>query len=366
MAIEGLFWTGKSYFVVVYYMGKAKNIISALVSALTSAEALLQLAMFVILQLFTAFGKPHPHIHFWEVMYSVNKVSVAMAINYYLLPRYFYTKKYIQFIAGIIILTTAAVFIEEFIFEGLFYSNIRESYFPEIFYRIGNFLPTILLFVGFKFAWDARNKQAELEKLKSAVSESELQFLKSQINPHFLFNNLNNLYAHALDNSAKTPTIILELSSLLRYMLYDCREKLVPLEKEFKYLRDFVHLQELQIGNKGKINFETAGNTDGKFIAPLILIAFVENCFKHSTSSQTNEIRINIYLKIENHNLSLYCTNSFSSSSNLDELSRGIGLGNVQSRLDLLYPNAHSLEINSENGLYKVNLDLNLTDTIAP
>lgn len=332
-----------------------------------SAEALFQMALFVILQLFTAFNKSSdPHIHFWEILYSANKVTVAMIINYYMLPRYFYRKKYVHFITGIIILTAAAVFVEEFIFEGLIYSNTRESYFPEILYRIGGFLPTILLFVGFKFAWDARIKQAELEKLKSAVAESELQFLKSQINPHFLFNNLNNLYAHALENSAKTPTIILELSSLLRYMLYDCREKLVPLEKEFKYLRDFVHLQELQIENKGTIHFKTTGNTSGKFIAPLILIAFVENCFKHSTSSQTNKIRININLKIDHHHLSLHCTNSFSSKSNLDKLSRGIGLENVKSRLDLLYPNAHALEINSENYLYEVNLKLNLTNTVAP
>ena len=95
-----------------------------------------------------------------------------------------------------------------------------------------------MLLVGFKFAWDAQNKQTELEQLRNVVTESQLQFLKSQINPHFLFNSLNNLYSYALENSPKTPEIILELSSLLRYMLYECQEEQVPLSKEVKYLED--------------------------------------------------------------------------------------------------------------------------------
>lgn len=110
------------------------------------------------------------------------------------------------------------------------------------------------------------------------VAESRMQFLKSQINPHFLFNNLNNLYAYALENSPKTPKIILELSALLRYMLYDCQADYVPLAKEIKCLNDFINLQELQIENRGTIEFNISGKAENQLVAPLILIVFIENC----------------------------------------------------------------------------------------
>jgi len=212
--------------------------------------------------------------------------------------------------------------------------------------------------VGFKFAWDAQQKQSELEQLNTAMAESRMQFLKSQINPHFLFNNLNNLYAYALEESPKTPTIILKLSSLLRYMLYDCQEKLVLVEKEINSLQDFIHLQELQIEDRGDIQFTTSGQTSNWKIAPLILIVFIENCFKHSTSSQTDNIQIDIDLAIQGAQLIMNCSNTFSPTTNTQKLTKGIGLKNVKDRLALLYPNAHQLDIQENRNVYKVQLEL--------
>src|SRR5690606_25564746 len=114
--------------------------------------------------------------------------------------------------------------VDEYFLERVYFPEIRGTYFPGVAFTIIETLPLILIFVLFKLAWDFNRKQRELDRLKSLVQESEIKFLKSQVNPHFLFNNLNNLYAKALKQSPKTPEIILELSSVLRFMLYDSKE----------------------------------------------------------------------------------------------------------------------------------------------
>ncbi len=325
-------------------------------------EIWLQLGVFVLLLLIKAFAKESdPHLHFFEILPTTLQLGVALGINYWLLTRFFYPKKYLAFLFGSLWLLICGVLLKDIILEGLFIRSIPMHWGAEFFDGLRHFFPTVLLFVGLKLAWDARQQQTEVERLKAAVTESELQFLKSQINPHFLFNNLNNLYAHSLNKSPKTPDIILELSSLMRYMLHECKEKFVALEKEFKYLRDFINLQGLQIENKAQVELKIQGETADKFIAPLILVTFVENCFKHSMSSQTEQIKIIIELDVEDHLLQLYCANTYSTNSNLDQLSKGIGLENVRSRLELLYPNAHLLHVHCEHELYEVRLEMDLS-----
>lgn len=325
-----------------------------------SKEILLHLSLAILIFLVLAFDKHSPHLHSCEILFFLNYIIAAQFINYYLLPKFFYKKKNKQFIIGILMTLAYVIIMEEFVFEKLFYPDSKGHEFHGVASTIVEIIPTMILFVGAKFAWDAQKKQREVDKLHRQMIESELQFLKSQINPHFLFNNLNNLYAYALENSPKTPKIILELSSLLRYMLYDCKEKVVPLEKELKYLENFMRLQELQIEDRGKINYSITGNTGGNFIAPMILIVFVENSFKHSTSSLSNNIIIDVEVKIENEKLSLICSNTYSQNTNTDNLSKGIGLENVKSRLNLLYSDAHKLEIKQENNIYKVELELEI------
>jgi LytS/YehU family sensor histidine kinase len=214
--------------------------------------------------------------------------------------------------------------------------------------------------VSFKMVWDLMYKLKEVEQLQSLVKESELQFLKSQINPHFLFNNLNNLYAYAMENSAKTPSIILELSSVLRYMLYDCKENKVALSKEIQHLENFVKLNELQIENRGIISFNNTISNTNFTIAPLILMVFIENAFKHAMASQTDKIQIKIDLKMKENKLYFSCENSFLEMKNNDSLHKGIGLQNVKKRLELLYPEKYDLQIDTKNGIYVVHLNLDL------
>lgn len=302
----------------------------------------------------------HSHLHTHDIFFFLNYFAAILLINYWLLPRFFYQKKYRLFALGVVIVLAIVIVIEELVLEQIFFPNSRGSSFPGVIHTLGEIAPPIIIFVGVKMGWDMHVKQNEMDKLRNLMSESELKFLKTQINPHFLFNNLNNLYSYALVNSPQTPEIILQLSSLLRYMLYEGAKSQVPLAKEIKYLQDFVALQKLQIDERGQVNFDVKGEVDNQMIAPLILVVFIENCFKHSASSQTEGIQIQINIALVDNKLTLYCSNTYSLEHNNDNIAKGIGLKNVQARLELLYPQRHVLSIQNQDNLYEVNLELNI------
>lgn len=300
-----------------------------------------------------------------KVMFFLNYAVAAYLINYWLLPKFLYRKKYLHFTLWVLVLIGGVIFIEEGVIEKVYFPDTRGTRFPGVAFNLITAMPTITILAGFKFAWDALTKQNQLEQLQSAVKESELQFLKSQINPHFLFNNLNNLYAYALEKSPKTPDIILELSGLLRYMLYECRAEFVPLQKEVEQLENFVNLSRLQMEDRGEVNFSAKLNAEGFQIAPLILSVFVENAFKHSLSSVSDDIKIEISLELdESGKMHFTCSNTFSEESNTEDLSKGIGLQNVKKRLDILYPGAYNLHINGGQDLYAVALSIDLQKAV--
>lgn len=296
-----------------------------------------------------------------KIVFFLNYVVAAMIINYVLLPKFLYRKKYRSFIFFSLLIIAAVIIIEEGVIEQIYYPDTRGRRFSSVFNNLFSAMPIITIFVGFKFAWDAIRQQRQLEALQSAVKESELQFLKTQINPHFLFNNLNNLYSYALEQSPKTPEIILELSGVLRYMLYECQEATVPLRKEIEQLDNFVNLSKLQLEERGNVDFKMPNIKDGYRIAPLILSVFIENAFKHSASSQQNAIDIRINLDwISENTIVFTCENSFSNKSNTDSLSKGIGLENVRKRLELLYPDKHKLQIENASNRFNVRLSIEL------
>lgn len=327
----------------------------------TVKEIVFQLILHVVLFLFFSFDKNEPQIQAFKIVAFLNYALGAFLINYVLLPRFFYKKKYLHFFFFVIIIVGVIIFVEEQVLEKIYFPDTRGTRFPGIIYSLLDVMPVIMILAGFKFAWDASRKQLEVEQLQSSVKESELQFLKSQINPHFLFNNLNNLYSYAIAESPKTPSIILELSSVLRYMLYDCKEKFVALPKEIEHLKNFTQLNELQIEERGKVTFTTNNITSRYKIAPLILTVFIENAFKHSTASQSKNIFIDIDIKVTDDGiLEFECKNSFQPMTNTESLSKGIGLQNVKKRLELLYSNAHELHIEEDNDIYSVLLKMQL------
>lgn len=328
----------------------------------SSKEVVFQIVLHLVVFIFYSFDKHHPYIQAHQVIFFLNYALAAFIINYFLLAQFYYQKRYLQFFTYVLLIFAIVILLEELVIEKIYFPETRGRHFLGIFYSLLDVLPVITILSGFKFAWDALGKQREVEELQATVKESELQFLKSQINPHFLFNNLNNLYAYAIENSPKTPTIILELSAVLRYMLYECKEEFVPLTKEIKQLEHFTQLNQLQIEERGKVIFNTQNIQSSYQIAPLILIVFIENAFKHSQSSQSENIVIDINVQLlEEGRLYFRCINTHQTITNTESLSPGIGLRNVKKRLQLLYPNAHQLNIVETESQYEVQLHMDLS-----
>ena len=327
----------------------------------SSKELIFQIVLHALVFVFYSMERNQTSIPIYKVAFFLNYALAALFINYFLLPRFYYQKKTISFFVLVLATMIGIVLVEEFILEKIFFTGSRANTFGGILLTLSQVLPTIAMLSGFKFGWDALGKQKEVDELKTAAKESELQFLKTQINPHFLFNNLNNLYSYAIEQSPKTPKIILELSGLLRYMLYECQENYVSLTKEVEKLENFINLSEMQIEERGTVNFSSQNIQSGYQIAPLILVVFIENAFKHSTASQTDNILIEVGLQLlDSGTLEFVCKNSFQPQSNTDSLSHGIGLENVKKRLELIYPNAHQLNILNNNSIYEVRLSIDL------
>ncbi|MDO5979175.1 sensor histidine kinase [Flavivirga spongiicola] len=320
-----------------------------------------QTLFLIILFFISSFDKNSPNIGWDKFAFFLHYAFIAFVINYAFLPFFFYKKKFVKLILALVFIFGYAYIIEEFVLEKIFYSGDRGQHISNVFFTLLDIVPLVLIMVSFKLAWDASQKQREVEQLQLSVKESELRYLKSQINPHFLFNNLNNLYSYAMENSPKTPSIILELSSVLRYMLYNCKEDFVPLSEEVIHLKHFTALNELQIENRGVVKFSASEIPDNYIIAPLILLMFIENAFKHSTASQSDNILIDININVSNNGtLSFTCLNSFLPNSNNQSLSKGIGLQNVKKRLELMYPEKYKLDIKDFNNTYTVCLVLQL------
>jgi len=200
---------------------------------------------------------------------------------------------------------------------------------------------------------ERRSKQIENEKLSA-----ELSFLKAQINPHFLFNTLNNIYSLAADKSEQTASAVMKLSSIMRYVLTEVKNDRVPLENEIHFITDYLELQKMRTTTKTCIGFTISGDPAGKQISPLLFLPFIENAFKYGVS--TREISpIPILLEINDKNIYFKVTNNkhhFSLSNPVENT--GIGINNTRRRLDLLYPNRYKLDIEDKTTTYTVNLNI--------
>jgi two-component system LytT family sensor kinase len=213
----------------------------------------------------------------------------------------------------------------------------------------------LFLSTALKFSIDWFLNERVKRDLENQRLSAELAFLKSQINPHFLFNSLNSIYSLAYQRSETTPEAILKLSEIMRYMLYECNDNKVDLEKELQYLQNYIDLQKIRFGNKAFIDFKIMGKVDGQQIAPLLLIAFIENAFKHGVAS--NPLTpIRMLIDVDESHLHLHLQNH-KHANNRDPIG-GIGLTNVFRRLDLIYPGKYNLDIRDEADTYTVELSL--------
>lgn len=215
----------------------------------------------------------------------------------------------------------------------------------------------IFLSTVYKFTVDWFFNEREKSDLEKQSLSAELAFLKSQINPHFLFNSLNNIYSLAYQKSDAAPNAILKLSEIMRYMLYESNDNRVNLEKEITYLESYIELQKLRFKEDAYVVLEVEGQIKDQTIVPLILISFVENAFKHGLATDPqNPIHINIAVFEDKL---LFTLNNIKNKQNKDQTG-GIGMVNVKRRLDLTYPNQYKLSIDDREDRYFCELYLNL------
>lgn len=218
------------------------------------------------------------------------------------------------------------------------------------------FLLTIALSIAIETTHRWRQTEKRALYAEARKTKAELSFLKAQINPHFLFNTLNNIYSLAITRSDRTAMSIMKLSNMLRYVTEETRDDYVLLESEIDCLRDYIDLQKLRLTSKTKVNFSVNGNPGIKCIAPLVLLPFLENAFKYGVSNHEAS-EITILLSTSEKYIHFYCSNKlFSTFQELNDT--GIGIANTRQRLDHLYPDKYELQISEHNGAYSISLQL--------
>ncbi|WP_119080205.1 sensor histidine kinase [Chitinophaga alhagiae] len=295
-------------------------------------------------------------------------LSLAAAVyftNYALIPRYLYTKRYFAFLLAF----TALVFITGFIVIKLLdlilqpyassithwpnqtlNSQLYDVYIP-LFFMVG-------AAAGIKFYIDQLRTLNRLQNALRASAEQELQYLRSQINPHSLFNSLNTIYFLIDKENREARETLMKFSELLRYQLYECNTEKISIEKEVLYLRNYVAIQRLRHGEQYQIQFDSAPDVKDFSIAPLLLVPFIENAFKHVSSHLSpNFIHIRMHMNEGRFLLSVQNTRENKPAGT----NGGIGLVNVKRRLELLYPGKHLLQIQNGGELYSVTLNLHVT-----
>lgn len=305
-----------------------------------------------------------------SVTEAVISSSILVYINLYIfLPRFFYTGRYLLYSAILLFyipLYTLLLFLVE-MYVLKFYGPVTD---PTLFQHIYiSNLVLCILFVGITTALKLSRKwfisREELQQLRLEKLEAELQFLRTQINPHFLFNTLNNLYSLILTNqNDKAGEMVLKLSGIMDYMLHDSKSDRVELSTEINQLKNYLDLECLRFSNTDRIHFRCESDNAAYRIAPSLLLPFIENGFKHGIGNTLNNGFINVNIKAIRGTLDFTVENSKPQNMVKAGLNgkNGIGLSNIKRRLEILYPDYHTLEISDNPTSYHVHLKLQLNE----
>ncbi len=328
----------------------------------------------------------------WEIVYRQSWVFICYiaftyAVIYYILPRFISNKKKWIITTGILLLLLIAFLAMAYFMtylaskdtiKGMIKQGIPtlmpgmkvivlRTIAPVVFYLTA--LVGLAITIKLLKRWWLQQK--ETEQIAKEKVNAELQLLKAQIHPHFLFNSLNNIYSFAIESSPKAPEMIQKLSGLLHYMLYDCKQALVPIEKELKMIEDYISLEKIRYGER--LHLDTTildsspapgSDIENKLIAPLLLIPFVENSFKHGTSKMLTHPWVKLNISVKGNILFFKLINSKPTETGEISVSgnHGLGLKNVQKRLSLIYPDRHKLEISDDPSEYSVWLEIILAN----
>lgn len=290
-------------------------------------------------------------------------MMVVYPLLYFLIPKLLIKKKFLLFILGYAL--TLAVGIQYANLMGLNFGSYDR--FSGVSWQRGmNALPFVnvcglaatVKLIRFAFLQENRAVQARKQK---AVAELEL--LKAQIHPHFLFNTLNNLFAHTLKKSSASSTIVLKLSDLLRFMVYESKDKFISLNDEINLINNYIDLEQLRYGQELEISRDVAGDLDGKLIIPLLLLPLIENAFKHGTSMQLDKKWIRLNIDVIGNTMHFILANSRDpdlQNQAVKGKTKGVGIHNVQRRLELIYPNQHTFSVSRYTDRFVVTLDIEL------
>jgi two-component system, LytTR family, sensor kinase len=300
-----------------------------------------------------------------EIIYLPVKMAFTYFTLYYLLPTFLLPGHYVNFFLGFFTFSFIAAITQRYIaytfHYPIYYPEMLSDpffYFPKLVKTFVGMYPVIFTAVAVKLLkyWYSNQKAQQI--LTEEKLEAELKFLKTQIHPHFLFNTLNNLYALTLKKSDKAPETVLKLSELINYMLYECRSDEVSLSKEIKFIRNYVDIEKMRYGDKLDVDIRVTGDVTDRKIAPLILLPFVENCFKHGASENLQQSWVKVTIDSHVDHVVIKVENSKSGDNGVVR-EEGIGIQNVKRRLALLYPGRHELKIMNGEETFLVILSIN-------
>ncbi len=320
----------------------------------------------VLLQFFAYSDELHKSDWIYAGLFHLPLILAVYTNLRLLIPQLLNGSRYLLFILSLLVLILFTTWFLQFTFEVLT-DYIFPGYYFISYYEMADYIKFGLIYLllttllKLSKSWFELNETKQLlEKLNSEKLQAELSALKGQINPHFLFNSLNSIYSLSIENEPITSKFILKLSEVLRYMIYEANEEKVSLKNELKYLENFVELQRLRVDD-ADVKIEFLGNSKKSKIAPLLLIPLVENGFKHGIKGDTENAFIHIFAKTEKNDFYFSVKNN---KGQIDETEsdrfKGIGLKNVQRRLELIYPNKHEIRILESDTTFKVVLNINL------
>lgn len=303
--------------------------------------------------------------YLFTALFHISIVCVVYINLYFLIPRFLNRRDYLKYVFSLVVLYL--------LFYGihiLTFDYVSELLFPNyyliVFYDYLELFKYFIAYIGITSlfmlskSWiDLADSRKELAEKEKDLIQNELKALKAQVNPHFLFNSLNSIYSLSLQKSEQTPEVILKLSEVLRYMIYESNEVRVPLKKELGYIQNYVELQKLRTRNPEAVEMNLKGKVDDQKIAPLILIVFIENAFKHGMKGDTVNQFIKIDIEVQKNEIHFVTANNAGKADDPEHTEfHGLGLDNVKRRLDLLYPGQYELKLSDTSDTFTVDLKL--------
>jgi hypothetical protein len=309
----------------------------------------------------------------WSVYWAMIILVFSYVTVYVLVPKFIYKKKYFLFFVSLI-----------FFAFFLYFVNGLQSYFQlnKTFNNVAGVTGAVILQTGalirilgnpplvcglllsLKSLKNWYIKKMENESLTRANMDAELQLLKSQIHPHFLFNTLNNIYSYSLSNKSEAADLVKKLKQTVHYMVAECNHAYVPLKNELNMIANYIELEKIRYGNRLSMQVELMNPNENQLIAPLLMIPFVENSFKHGVSQILDHPRIILKISTSGNTLYFFLSNSKPAGDSKPVFRKGIGLENVKKRLQLLYHDKHTLDVRATEDTFTVQMEISLTEYI--